>query len=236
VLASLPEARLRVGDRRAPVARFRVGAALAGPPPPREMAVVLKASDAAGGGAAAIPPPDCVDLRLSAGLGLPRPWAPAGRGLCKLLVYVPDGHLDGVRDAMAVAAAGHAGRYSDRTVAVRGVGTYRPRLGTRPFGGAVGERALAGERRLEAAVVADRVRAVLAAMHAAHPYEEVAYDLTRAAGAGRGGGGGRGGGLAAASFGSGGRAFVRRRPAAGGACARAVRSRCGIARMAPPRA
>ena len=178
VLKGLPGARLRAGAWDAPVARWWVGGSQ--PPGPGELAVVLHKGDVAGG-ALAMPSRSFVNLALARSLGLPRPWAPPDQRLYKLVVFVPAEHLAPVRDALATAGAGHIGRYSDCTFATRGVGTFRPREGTHPYAGQKGELTLADEWRLETVVPKDRVHAVLAAMHAAHPYEEVAYDLIRMA-------------------------------------------------------
>lgn len=95
----------------------------------------------------------------------------------KLCVFVPQTHLDQVREALTVAGAGQVGDYSDCTFAVRGTGTFRPGPGANPFVGSTGELARVDEARLETIVPIGRLKAVLAAMLSAHPYEEVAYDL-----------------------------------------------------------
>lgn len=97
----------------------------------------------------------------------------------KLVVFVPGGHEDAVRDAMAAAGAGWIGNYSHCTFQAQGQGTFLPREGADPFLGQVGALAKVDELRLETIVPAGRWDAVRAAMLAAHPYEEVAYDLYR---------------------------------------------------------
>lgn len=100
-------------------------------------------------------------------------------GLCKLVVFVPATHLEAVHDAVCGAGAGHIGKYSDCTFRLSGTGTFRPLPGADPYLGQVGEREEAAEVRLETVVPEGRLEAVVRAMLAAHPYEEVAYDVFR---------------------------------------------------------
>lgn len=105
--------------------------------------------------------------------------------LCKLVVFVPQGHEDAVRAALAQAGAGHIGNYDSCAFETAGTGTFRPLEGTNPFIGATGQVERVPEVRLETIVPESRRDAAVAAMLAAHPYEEVAYDLIPLANAGR---------------------------------------------------
>lgn len=121
----------------------------------------------------------------------------SGKGLVKVVVFVPEAAADDVARAMGEAGAGHIGDYADCTFMTAGTGTFRPLEGTEPFIGTIGELERVAEMRLETVVEGPRLDKVLAAMVEAHPYEEVAYDvyaLERAVG----GGVGCAGGLAAA--------------------------------------
>jgi len=126
--------------------------------------------------------PEGVNRALADALGLRAavPLRITGReALYKLVVFVPAGHEDAVRDALADAGAGHLGRYSHCTFAAPGTGTFRPLSGARPFVGHVGTTTRQSELRLEA-LVTERCRGdAVQAMLRAHPYEEVAYDLVR---------------------------------------------------------
>ncbi|MGD0622641.1 MAG: Nif3-like dinuclear metal center hexameric protein [Thermacetogeniaceae bacterium] len=97
--------------------------------------------------------------------------------LYKLAVFIPRGHEDEVRQAICNAGAGWIGNYDECTFQVGGTGTFRPLPGTHPFLGRIGVLERAEESRLETVVPETRLRAVIGAMLAAHPYEEVAYDL-----------------------------------------------------------
>jgi dinuclear metal center YbgI/SA1388 family protein len=97
--------------------------------------------------------------------------------LAKLVVFVPTGAADGLVDALAAAGAGKLGDYERCAWSSTGTGTFRPLPGSNPAVGAVGEIEQVAETRVEM-VVPHAVRAaVIAALRAAHPYEEPAFDL-----------------------------------------------------------
>ena len=95
----------------------------------------------------------------------------------KIVVYVPVGHEEAVREAMCAAGAGHIGAYSHCTFGTEGKGTFLPLEGTNPFMGKQGQLEVVDELRLETIVPAEQAEAVVKAMLAAHPYEEAAYDI-----------------------------------------------------------
>ncbi|HWR54872.1 MAG TPA: Nif3-like dinuclear metal center hexameric protein [Negativicutes bacterium] len=98
-------------------------------------------------------------------------------GLLKIVVFVPAGAEDGVRNAMAEAGAGWIGNYSHCFFQSAGTGTFLPGAGAKPYIGSQGTLERVDEYRLETIVRESQVKGVVAAMLAAHPYEEVAYDL-----------------------------------------------------------
>lgn len=95
----------------------------------------------------------------------------------KLVVFIPEGYEDKVRDALAAAGAGWIGNYSHCTYQLLGTGTFMPREGTSPFIGSQGTLEKVREYRLETILFRRDRRKVLEALFNAHPYEEVAYDL-----------------------------------------------------------
>lgn len=114
------------------------------------------------------------------------PLYPASKeALFKLVVYVPATHLEEVSAAICIAGAGYIGNYADCTFRTRGTGTFRPGQNTNPFIGKTGELEEVDEFRLETIVTENDLKQVLASMHKAHPYEEVAYDLYRLENQGR---------------------------------------------------
>ncbi len=97
--------------------------------------------------------------------------------MAKLVVFVPQGGADALIDAMAVAGAGTIGDYERCAWSADGIGTFRPLAGAHPTIGTVGRTEVLGETRVEMIVPNSRRDAVVAAMCAAHPYEEPAFDL-----------------------------------------------------------
>ncbi|MGG1658721.1 Nif3-like dinuclear metal center hexameric protein [Brevibacillus sp. NRS-1366] len=95
----------------------------------------------------------------------------------KLVVFVPVTHRDAVFAAISEAGAGHVGNYSHCSFQVEGTGTFLPGEATNPHIGIQGRLEKAEEVRLEMVVPASRQSAVIKALLAAHPYEEVAYDI-----------------------------------------------------------
>ncbi len=95
----------------------------------------------------------------------------------KLVVFVPHEQTAAVLDAIAGAGGGAMGAYERCAFRVGGTGTFTPLEGADPHVGTVGEAHEEPEDRLEVLVPRRRLGAVVAAMLAAHPYEEVAYDL-----------------------------------------------------------
>jgi hypothetical protein len=95
----------------------------------------------------------------------------------KLVVFVPHEALDRVRDAVFAAGAGRIGDYERCSWYTDGTGTF---LGGETTDPAVGERGVeerVPEARLETVFPSDRHDEVIAALRAAHPYEEPAYDV-----------------------------------------------------------
>lgn len=106
------------------------------------------------------------------------PLVPTGGGtLQKLVVFVPETHAEQVLAALAGAGAGVIGKYDYCSFSTPGTGTFRAQPGAQPFLGHVGEIERASEIRLETIMPKAQAGRVVAAMLAAHPYEEVAFDL-----------------------------------------------------------
>lgn len=97
--------------------------------------------------------------------------------LYKIVVFVPAGYEEDVRNALGDAGAGWIGNYSHCTFQTVGSGTFKPLAGTQPFIGHEGELEKVKEVRLETIVTAGKLNRALKAMLKIHPYEEVAYDL-----------------------------------------------------------
>lgn len=103
--------------------------------------------------------------------------APGRDSLVKLVVFVPHKHAEAVQSAMFQAGAGHIGNYSECSFMLAGSGTFKPNAVAQPFVGEEGKRHIEPETRLEMILPHRLLSATLSAMHQAHPYEEVAYDV-----------------------------------------------------------
>jgi len=102
---------------------------------------------------------------------------PSGQKLYKIVVFVPEGYEDSVREAMGTAGGGWIGKYSHCTFQTSGTGTFKPLPGSSPFIGSTGVLEKVSEYRLETIVSEGLKGKVLKAMFEAHPYEEVAFDI-----------------------------------------------------------
>ena len=98
-------------------------------------------------------------------------------GSFKLVWFVPREALESTRDAVFAAGAGRIGEYERCSWYAAGTGTFFAGDGTSPAVGERGREQRVSELRVETVVPADALEAVVAALRAAHPYEEPAFDL-----------------------------------------------------------
>lgn len=99
----------------------------------------------------------------------------------KLGFYVPESHLEAVKEAVFETGAGRIGDYDCCCWQVLGSGQFRPLVGSRPFLGREGEVETVAEYRVELVCTDELVGEAVAALKRAHPYEEPAYDVVRLA-------------------------------------------------------
>ena len=98
-----------------------------------------------------------------------------------LVFYVPVDDTDRVLEAVFSAGAGAIGNYRDCAFVAQGTGQFRPVAGADPTIGAIGDLERVSEHRVEL-VLARHLRAeVVAALRAAHPYEEPAFHVLETA-------------------------------------------------------
>lgn len=117
---------------------------------------------------------------LAAKLGLAEvvPLRPgAGPKQVKLVVFVPDGDLARVSEALFAAGAGRIGEYRECSFRLPGTGTFFGTDAANPTVGQKGRREDVSEWRLEVVCPQAKVGEVVAAMRRAHSYEEPAFDL-----------------------------------------------------------
>lgn len=103
--------------------------------------------------------------------------APGGPPLDKWVIFVPPADAEPLRAALFAAGAGHIGDYSHCSWSVVGTGQFLPGDGADPAIGTVGSVERLDEARVEVIAPAGLRSRILAAMRAAHPYEEPAFDV-----------------------------------------------------------
>lgn len=94
-----------------------------------------------------------------------------------LAFTVPETHLKPVLNAIAAAGAGVIGEYTHCSFTTAGIGRFKPSAAANP---SLGQREQINEEpelRVETFCDRDRAKAVIAALRAAHPYEEPVYYL-----------------------------------------------------------
>jgi hypothetical protein len=97
--------------------------------------------------------------------------------LYKLVWFGPEAALDTTREAVFAAGAGRIGRYDRCSWYALGTGTFLPGQGAEPTIGEVGREEQVPELRVETVVPVERADEIVRALVAAHPYEEVAFEL-----------------------------------------------------------
>lgn len=95
----------------------------------------------------------------------------------KIVVYVPEGHAEKLREAMGSAGAGKIGNYTHCTFTLKGIGRFKPEEGASPTIGKVGELEEVSEDRIETVCSGENLQTVLKAIRDNHPYEEPATDV-----------------------------------------------------------
>ncbi|MFD1387795.1 Nif3-like dinuclear metal center hexameric protein [Oceanobacillus oncorhynchi subsp. oncorhynchi] len=97
--------------------------------------------------------------------------------LLKVVVFVPESHVQELRDALHQGGAGQIGDYSHCTFQSAGQGTFLPSEEAAPYIGEQNEMTYVDEKKLEAIVPKKNLARVIDAVISAHPYEEPAYDM-----------------------------------------------------------
>ncbi len=120
-----------------------------------------------------------VNAKIAEMLGLIncRILAPQKGMLKKLVTFCPADKAEAVRMALFASGAGGIGNYDECSFNTEGTGTFRAGKGANPYVGEIGKQHHEKEIRIETIYPANIESAVLKALFAAHPYEEVAYDL-----------------------------------------------------------
>ena len=95
----------------------------------------------------------------------------------KICVYVPEKHVETVKQALFDAGAGQIGNYDSCCWQTDGIGQFRPLPGSNPAIGSQNVVEQVPEVKLELVCEDDLVEAAVRAMRESHPYEEPAFDV-----------------------------------------------------------
>lgn len=89
-----------------------------------------------------------------------------------LIVTVPETHLHAVLEAIGEAGAGQIGNYTHCAFYSHGTGRFKPNEAANPTLGEKSQINEVEEYRIETFCSREKLKAVVAALRSAHPYEE----------------------------------------------------------------
>jgi len=97
----------------------------------------------------------------------------------KISFYVPETHLEEVKNALFAKGAGKIGRYCCCAWQSLGEGQFMPLEGSKAYLGEKNRLEKIAEYKVEMVCQDQCLREVVAALKKAHPYEEPAYHIVR---------------------------------------------------------
>jgi hypothetical protein len=113
------------------------------------------------------------------GLGQLKILDPKKDTLMKLVTFIPTLQAESVIEALNGAGAGNIGHYKNCSFRVTGTGTFQPGEQARPHTGTKGQLEKVEEVRAELIFPHHLEKRIMSALRKAHPYEEVAYFLSK---------------------------------------------------------
>lgn len=97
--------------------------------------------------------------------------------LYQLSFHVPETHVDSVKQAIFAAGAGVVGNYACCSWQTLGEGNFMPLEGHQAFIGETGQLTTLKEYKVETVCEQQHLKAVIAALKLAHPYETPSYQI-----------------------------------------------------------
>lgn len=91
--------------------------------------------------------------------------------------YVPESHLESVKEALFQAGAGNIGNYSKCCWQIKGEGQFLPNENSSPFSGEIGQISHEVEYKVELVCDKTSIKQVIKALKTHHPYEEPAFHV-----------------------------------------------------------
>lgn len=95
----------------------------------------------------------------------------------KICFYVPESHLDIVKNELFAAGAGKIGQYDHCAWQSKGEGQFRALLGSKPFLGELNRLEKVVEYKVELVCAPQYIEFVIQVLKASHPYETPAYHV-----------------------------------------------------------
>ncbi len=95
----------------------------------------------------------------------------------KLCFFIPDTHVEEVKEALFKKGAGRLGQYDHCSWQVLGEGQFRPLEGSNPFLGELLEVKKVAEYKVEMVCEDAVIKEVVYELLKTHPYQEVAYEM-----------------------------------------------------------
>jgi hypothetical protein len=89
--------------------------------------------------------------------------------------YVPESHLEQVKESLFKAGAGRLGNYERCAWQTKGMGQFCPKQGSIPYLGKSGILETVEEYKVEMICAEEHIKEVIAALKESHPYEEPAF-------------------------------------------------------------
>ena len=103
---------------------------------------------------------------------------PKKETICKLNTFVPSENLAEVRDALFEAGAGAIGNYDNCSFTNEGTSSFKGNDLANPTIGTKNQLHFETENQLQITFAAHLKSKIVSILHKAHPYEEVAYEIT----------------------------------------------------------
>jgi len=97
----------------------------------------------------------------------------------KLTTYVPNANAEKLREALFIAGAGNIGNYDNCSFNISGEGTYRGNENSNPQIGVKGAFHTENETQVNVTFEKHLESKILKTLFTNHPYEEVAYEVTK---------------------------------------------------------
>lgn len=113
------------------------------------------------------------------GISNPKILQPKKNSLMKLVSFIPKENANTVLQALHTAGAGQIGNYKNCSFQTNGTGTFLPNDKANPYIGEQGKQTFTEEVRAEVIFPEYLSDKILKSLKEAHPYEEVAYYLSK---------------------------------------------------------